>query len=43
MLGVAQAVGSQIDPSYGVLAGHLVFLGILAVRPTGLMQRVVTA
>ncbi|MCB0907889.1 MAG: branched-chain amino acid ABC transporter permease [Nocardioidaceae bacterium] len=43
VLGVAQAVGSQIDPSYGVLAGHLVFLGILAVRPTGLMQRVVTA
>jgi branched-chain amino acid transport system permease protein len=43
VLGVAQAIGAQIDPSYGVLVGHLVFLGILAVRPTGLMQKVVTA
>lgn len=43
VLGVAQAVGSQVDPAYGVLVGHLVFLTILAVRPTGLMQKVVTA
>jgi len=43
VLGVAQAIGAQIDPSYGVLVGHLVFLGILAVRPTGLMQKVATA
>ncbi len=43
VLGVAQAVGAQIDPAYGVLVGHLVFLGILAVRPTGLMQKAVTA
>jgi len=43
VLGVAQAIGAQIDPSYGVLVGHLVFLGILAVKPTGLMQKVTTA
>ncbi len=43
VLGVAQAIGSQINPSYGVLVGHLVFLTILAVRPTGLMQKVATS
>jgi branched-chain amino acid transport system permease protein len=39
VLGVAQAVGAQIQPSYGVLAGHLVFLLVLAVAPTGLLRR----
>jgi len=43
VLGVAQAIGSQVNPAYGVLVGHLVFLAILALRPTGLMQKVVTA
>jgi branched-chain amino acid transport system permease protein len=42
VLGVAQAVGSQINPSYGVLVGHLVFLAILAFRPTGLLPKAVT-
>ena len=39
VLGVAQTVGAQIQPSYGVLAGHLVFLLVLAVRPQGLLGR----
>jgi branched-chain amino acid transport system permease protein len=39
VLGVAQAVGGEIDPAYGVLAGHLVFLVILVLRPTGLFPR----
>jgi branched-chain amino acid transport system permease protein len=39
VLGVAQAVGAQIQPSYGVLAGHLVFLVVLAARPSGLLRR----
>jgi branched-chain amino acid transport system permease protein len=43
VLGVAQVVGAQVDPSYGVLAGHLVFLAVLVVRPSGLMPKVVTA
>jgi branched-chain amino acid transport system permease protein len=43
VLGVAQVVGAQINPSYGVLIGHLVFLTILMLRPTGLMPRTVTA
>jgi branched-chain amino acid transport system permease protein len=40
ILGVAQAVGSKIDPGWQLLAGHLVFLVILAVRPQGLFPKV---
>jgi len=40
ILGVAQAIGAQIDPGWQLLAGHLVFLGILAVRPEGLFSKV---
>ncbi len=36
ILGVAQGVGAQISVGWGVLAGHLVFLAILLVRPRGL-------
>ncbi|WP_088287899.1 branched-chain amino acid ABC transporter permease [Kineosporia sp. A_224] len=39
VLGVAQSVGSVVDPSSGVLAGHLVFLAVLATRPAGLLAR----
>jgi branched-chain amino acid transport system permease protein len=37
ILGVAQTVGSQINPADGILAGHLVFLAILAYRPQGII------
>ena len=30
VLGVAQTIGANIDPQYAILAGHLVFLVILA-------------
>ena len=43
VLGVAQTVGAQIDPQSGVLAGHLVFLAVLVVRPGGLLPRSVPA
>ena len=36
ILGVSQAIGAQIDPGWQLLAGHIVFLAILAVRPQGL-------
>ena len=36
ILGVAQAIGAQIDPGWQLLAGHFAFLVILAVRPQGL-------
>lgn len=38
ILGMAQTIGAQIDPSSGVLAGHLVFLAVLALRPQGLIR-----
>ncbi len=42
VLGVAQAVGAQINPSYGILFGNLAFLAILAFRPNGLLPKSVT-
>jgi branched-chain amino acid transport system permease protein len=43
VLGVAQAVGAAVDPAFGVLAGHVVFLVVLAFRPRGLLPAAVTA
>ena len=40
ILGVAQTVGAKIDPGWQLLAGHLVFLVILALRPNGLFPRI---
>lgn len=40
ILGVAQTVGAKIDPGFQLLAGHIVFLIVLAIRPTGLFPRV---
>ncbi|MDE2446696.1 MAG: branched-chain amino acid ABC transporter permease [Alphaproteobacteria bacterium] len=39
ILGVAQGIGAQINPGAQELAGHLVFLMVLAFRPTGLFPR----
>ena len=38
VLGVAQTVGAQIDPQYSVLAGHLVFLAVLASPRGGIFR-----
>jgi branched-chain amino acid transport system permease protein len=38
VLGVAQTVGSQFNPSDGVLIGHLVFLSVLIFRPRGILS-----
>jgi branched-chain amino acid transport system permease protein len=40
ILGVAQAVGAQLDPGWQLLAGHLAFLVVLALRPEGLFPKV---
>ena len=40
ILGVSQAIGAQIDPGWQLLAGHIVFLVILAIRPQGLFPKV---
>jgi branched-chain amino acid transport system permease protein len=38
-LGISQAIGFRINPGFGILAGHMVFLLVLAVRPQGIMRR----
>ena len=40
VLGVAQGIGAQIDPGWQLLAGHLAFLAVLALRPEGLFPRI---
>jgi branched-chain amino acid transport system permease protein len=40
ILGVAQAIGAQIDPGWQLLAGHIAFLIVLAIRPEGLFPKV---
>ena len=35
VLGVSQSIGFRINPGFGILAGHLVFLMVLAVSPAG--------
>lgn len=39
VLGVSQAIGFKLDPGWGILTGHLVFLSILVVRPNGLFPK----
>jgi branched-chain amino acid transport system permease protein len=39
VLGVAQAIGAQINPSWEQLAGYVVFLVVLVIRPQGLTSR----
>jgi branched-chain amino acid transport system permease protein len=39
ILGMSQTVGGHINPAYQILAGHLVFLTILLIRPQGLFPR----
>ncbi|HSP65556.1 MAG TPA: branched-chain amino acid ABC transporter permease, partial [Candidatus Deferrimicrobium sp.] len=35
VLGVAQTIGAEINPQYSVLAGHIVFLAVLALPRSG--------
>jgi len=39
LLGLAQTIGAEINPEWQLLAGHLVFLAVLVVRPRGLFAR----
>ncbi|HMH37138.1 MAG TPA: branched-chain amino acid ABC transporter permease, partial [Streptosporangiaceae bacterium] len=39
VLGVAQQIGAQINQADQVLAGYIVFLLVLALRPQGLTAR----
>ncbi|HUI98070.1 MAG TPA: branched-chain amino acid ABC transporter permease [Xanthobacteraceae bacterium] len=40
VLGVAQAIGAKLDPGWQLLAGHLAFLAVLAIKPEGLFPRI---
>ena len=40
ILGVAQTLGARINPGYQILAGHLVFLAILTLRPEGFFAKI---
>ncbi|OLC75577.1 MAG: branched-chain amino acid ABC transporter permease [Deltaproteobacteria bacterium 13_1_20CM_2_69_21] len=39
LLGVTQDIGFRIDPGWGIWTGHVVFLGALLLRPSGLFPR----
>ena len=39
VLGIGQSIGAQINPAFGVLAGHLVFITILLFKPQGLLSK----
>jgi len=39
VLGISQSIGFRINPGFGILAGHLVFLIVLALRPQGLLGK----
>jgi branched-chain amino acid transport system permease protein len=39
VLGIAQAIGAALSPTWQILAGHLAFLVILIIKPSGLFPR----
>jgi branched-chain amino acid transport system permease protein len=39
ILGVAQAIGAKVDPGWNLLAGHIAFLLVLALKPEGLFPK----
>ena len=41
ILGVVQSIAAAFDPGLQILAGHLAFLAVLAIRPSGLFGRAI--
>jgi branched-chain amino acid transport system permease protein len=39
VLGIAQALGGSLNPEWQILAGHLVFIVVILVRPRGLFPK----
>jgi branched-chain amino acid transport system permease protein len=39
VLGVAQTIGAQFDVAWQIMAGRIVFLAVLVVRPNGLFPK----
>ena len=40
ILGISQNIGAKINPGWQLLAGHIAFLVVLAIRPKGLFHRI---
>jgi branched-chain amino acid transport system permease protein len=38
-VGISQSIGFRFNPGFGILAGHLVFLIVLGLRPQGFLGR----
>jgi branched-chain amino acid transport system permease protein len=39
ILGLTQQIGFRLDPGWGIWFGHIVFLGVLVLRPQGLFPK----
>ena len=39
ILGVAQSIGFRLDPGWGILVGHVVFVAVLLFKPNGLFPK----
>ena len=39
ILGITQQIGFRLDPGWGIWFGHIVFLGVLVLRPQGLFPK----
>jgi branched-chain amino acid transport system permease protein len=39
VLGVTQVIGFRLDPGWGIWLGHVVFLAMLVLRPSGLLPK----
>ncbi|MEJ8852323.1 branched-chain amino acid ABC transporter permease [Variovorax rhizosphaerae] len=39
ILGLTQQIGFRLDPGWGIWFGHIVFLGVLVLRPQGLLPK----
>jgi branched-chain amino acid transport system permease protein len=39
ILGITQVIGFRFDPGWGIWLGHMVFLAVLILRPTGLFPK----
>jgi len=39
VLGLAQAIGAALEPTWQILAGHLAFIALLVIRPSGFFPR----
>lgn len=39
LLGIAQSIGARLDPGWGVLVGHIMFVAVLLFKPNGFFPK----